>query len=133
LSPPARNVEQRASDIGRRVADQPDGRLGDFLSRAWTSHWGGRAQNACAVRLASAGMNIGVDKPRTDGVDPDTLGAEFLGETQGQRVDRALGTGIVDIEVREPRRAAADDIMTIDPPAPPKDFDIRRVASRAVR
>ena len=49
LSPPARNVEQRASDIGRRVADQPDGRLGDFLSRAWAPHWGGRAQNARAV------------------------------------------------------------------------------------
>ena len=90
MSPAARNVEQRAGDIGSRVADQPDGRLGDFLSRAGAPHRGGRAQNACAVRLASAGVNIGVDEPRADGVDPDALGAEFLGETQGQRVDRVL-------------------------------------------
>jgi len=98
--PPARNVEQRAGHIGRRVADQPDGRLGDFLSRAWAPDWGGGAQKVCAVRLASAGVNIGVDKPRADGVDPDALGAEFLSETQGQRVDLALGPGLVDIEVR---------------------------------
>src|ERR1700733_3331171 len=78
-SPPARNVEQRAGHIGRRVADQPDGRLGDFLSRAWTSHRSGRAEDESPVRLASAGMNIGVDEARADGVDSDALGAEFLG------------------------------------------------------
>ena len=82
LSPTARNVEQRAGHIGRRIADQPDGRLGDFFSRAGASHRSGRAQNACAVRLASAGVDIGVDEPRADGVDPDALGAKFLGETQ---------------------------------------------------
>jgi hypothetical protein len=40
LSPPARNVEQRAGHIGRRVADQPDGRLGDLFSRARAPHRG---------------------------------------------------------------------------------------------
>jgi hypothetical protein len=81
LSPPARDIEQRAGHIGRTVADQPDGRLGDFLSRAGAPHRSRRAQNACAVRLAAAGVDIGVDEPRADGVDPDALGAKFLGET----------------------------------------------------
>ena len=96
----ARNVEQRVGHLGRGVADQPDGGLGDFLSRAWAPYRGGRAQNVGAVRLAAAGVDIGVDESRTDRVDPDALGAEFLGELQGQRVDRALGAGIVDVQVR---------------------------------
>jgi hypothetical protein len=89
-SPPAGDIEQRAGHVRGGVADQPDRRRGDLLSSARASHRRGGAEDEGAVWFAAAGMNIGVDEPRADGVDPDPLGAELLGEAQGQCVDRAL-------------------------------------------
>ena len=90
------------------------------------------ARRSAPVGVAAPGVDLRVDHAWTNGVHPDPLGAELLGETQGQGVDRALRCGVVDIKVRRPRRAAADEIRTIEPPGPPDDFASRRAASRAV-
>ena len=63
-STPAGDVEKGAGHIGSSVADQPNGRLGDFLGRAGTPERRGRAQDMRTVRLAAAGVDFGVDETR---------------------------------------------------------------------
>src|SRR5690348_5889966 len=93
----ARDVEDGAGYVGRRVTDQPKDRLADLVGRAGAAEWRRDAQLVGAVGLAAAGVDLGVDQAGADAVDAHAFGTKLLGEADGHGVDGALGGGVVDI------------------------------------
>ena len=76
-------------------------------------------------------MDLGVDDARPHRVDADAFGRHFARQPDGERVDRALRRGIVDIVAGAPSIAAAEEMLTMAPPLPPCFVDMRFTASRA--
>ena len=52
------------------------------------------------VRLAPAGVDLGVDDAGADRVDPDPLGGDLAGQPEREGVDRPLARRVVDVLAR---------------------------------
>ena len=50
-----------------------------------------------AVGLTARSMDFGVDQPRADAGDADAFGSDFMAKADGKGIDRAFGSGVVDI------------------------------------
>ena len=117
LSAPAGHVDDRAGHVGRRVAQQPDDRLGDFLGCPGPPERDGGADLIRPIGVAVGGVNFRLDHAGPDRIDAHAFAAEFLRQAERERVDRGLRAGIVDVECPAPPiRAATDEIRTIEPP-----------------
>jgi hypothetical protein len=55
-------------------------------------------------------MEIGIDIARTHCVDPNPLARHFLGQTDGEGVERAFGRGVVIYGSDDSGRAATDEV-----------------------
>src|ERR671914_1058269 len=93
----AGDVEQRAGDVRSLVRGEPDNSARDLLglARALQRRQGPDALHA--PRIAARQMDLRADDARPHAVHADAFGADFLGEPDGERVDRALRSRVVDV------------------------------------
>ena len=99
LSDPA-DVQDGAGGVGEVVAEQPDDRGGHLLGAAGPAHRDRSPRAGRPVRLAPAGVDVGVDDAGADGVDPDPLGGDLAGQPEREGVDRPLARRVVDVLAR---------------------------------
>src|SRR6202000_2543509 len=98
---PARDIQNRARHIRRRIAQQPDDRLRDLIRRARSSQrrWGPHPLRPPG--LAAAGVDVGLDHARPDRIDAHAIAPELLAKADRQRIDGAFRARVVAIEIRQ--------------------------------
>src|SRR4029453_14989026 len=95
-SPAAGDVDQRACRIGRGIAQEPNDGFGDFLRMARSSHGCRGTKALCPVGLSAARMDTRIDTTGPGSLHAPTLAGELFRESDGQRIEGALRSGIVD-------------------------------------
>src|SRR5580765_7298010 len=94
------DVDDRPGEVRRLVGSEPEDGARDLLGLAGALQGRGLADAVHARRVAADRMDVGADDAGTHCVDADALRADLLGEADGERVDRALRGGVVDVLAR---------------------------------
>jgi hypothetical protein len=89
-SAPARNIQNRAGDVGGLVGNQPDDRVGNLVRRADPLHRHRSDEALQPIGVAAAGVNFGIDQPGPDGRDANAFRRHLAAETDRKRVDRSF-------------------------------------------
>ena len=90
--------QRRASDEAAILVDQECDPAGDLLGLAEAPDWD-PSDDLAEHFLRHRGDHVGVDVPRSDGVDRDAVSRAFLRQRLGEAVDAGLGGGIIDLPV----------------------------------
>ena len=96
----AGNVDKRTRHIGCLVGEQPEDRSRHFLRRASALHRHELLDAIDAIRLTTAGVDVGIDEAAAHSVDANALLRDLARQTDRERVYGALRGGVVDILIR---------------------------------
>ena len=94
---PSGHVHEGAGRERRLVREQPQNGVGHLLRPPAAIHGHEGLHAIDAIGFAAAGMDLRVDEARTHGVHADAFRGDLLRETDRQRVDCALGGGVIHI------------------------------------
>ena len=93
----AGDAQYGAGGVRRLGAEQPGDGGGDLVGFAGAAQRDPAGGAVGPVGDAGVGVDAGVDDAGRDGVDPDAVGGEFLGQADGEGVGGGFGGGVVDV------------------------------------